>query len=130
MKHLWEADHPYYCNDGNYYSNDTGQHFKSWAEFAAAEGDADLDYNLVFRWDWREGEDWGATDYAGDDNYRNGLLAIYIIGQRKGVFRHVHVEVCRADEPAVIAYLQPRWKNMCELWAPLEALSQASGEPA
>lgn len=120
MKHLWEADHPYYCNEGNFYSNEPGATYKSWADFLAEEGDSDLDMNLVFRFDWRESEDWGAGVFTGDVNYRNGLLLLFIMGQRKGLYRYARVEVCRADEPSIIEYLKPRWNLMKRLWEPLE----------
>lgn len=119
--HLWEAVHPYYCNEGNYYSNDCGSHHKSWAEFIAEEGDANLDYNLVFRFDWREGEDWGAGEFTGDVNYRNGHLLIFFIGQRKGIYRYAKIEVCRADEPQVIEYLRPRYEYMLNIWRPFSS---------
>lgn len=118
-KHLWEIDHPYYCNEGNFYSNECGERYRTWAEFMASEGDSDLDMNLVFRFDWREGEDWNAGEYTGDINYRNGRLLMFIIGQRKGIYRYVEVSVCRADEASVIAYLSPRWELMKKLWEPL-----------
>ena len=121
--HLWEVKHPYYCNEGNYYSNEPGQEYKSWVEFIAEEGDADLDMNLVFRWDWREGEDWGAGEFKGDVNYRNGHFLVFILGQRKGIYRYCRVEVCRADEPAILEYLKPRWARMQEVWAPFNVLA-------
>jgi hypothetical protein len=120
---LWEADHKYYCSESNYFSNDTFSSHKSWASFIAEEGDGDMDYNLVFRWDWREGGDWGAGDYTGDDNYRNGLLQIFYVGQRKGLFRCVQVDVCRADEPGVRAFLEPRLAHLMALWGPLEGVA-------
>src|SRR5690348_9972495 len=86
-KRLWEGDHPSYCNEGNYFSRDCGQQFKSWSDFMAAEGDSDLDMNLVFRWDWREGENWGAGAFKGDEHYRNGKLLVFYVGQRKGIYR-------------------------------------------
>ncbi|GGE18472.1 hypothetical protein GCM10011390_42070 [Aureimonas endophytica] len=125
--HLWEVHHPYYCNDGNYYSNEAYHEWKSWDEFFAEFGDSDLDYNAIFRFDWRDGEDWGATDYNGDDYYRNGHLHIYWVGQRKGLFHVSVIDVCRADEPAVIAFLRPRFEYLMALWSPL---STAEQEPA
>lgn len=122
MKHLWEADHAYYCNDGNYFAsgnNQPGGHYKSWAEFHEEFGDADMDYNLLFRWDWREGEDHNLPPYNGDDYYRNGHLMVCWMGQRKGLYRWDIVEVCRADEPAVIEFLRPRWEYLKALWEPL-----------
>lgn len=116
---LWEAKHDYYCNEGNYFSNDCGSTFKSFSEFMDGFGDSDMDYNLVFRWDWQEGEDNGASEYNGDDYYRNGKLLVFIMGQRKGRFSWCEVDVCRADEPAVIEFLRPRFEKILQLWTPL-----------
>jgi hypothetical protein len=121
MTHLWEVDHDYYCNLGNYYSHGCGAEYKSISAFIEAEGGCDLVYNLVFRWDWREGEDWGLGEYAGDDNYRNGRLEVFFMSQRKGAYRFATVEVCRADEAAVRAYLTPRLQHLRGLWEPLSS---------
>ena len=63
LKHLWEVDHPFYCNEGNYYADGCGSECASWADFIASMGDADLDMNLLFRFDWKESED---VPHAGD----------------------------------------------------------------
>ena len=118
-KHLWEIDHPYYCSDSNYYAPGDDQpedRYRSWAEFIAEYHDADFDMDLVFRWDWHEGEDHDLQPFNGDVNYRNGELVIRWMVQRKGLYRWTVVEVCRADEPAVIAFLKPRWEHMRLLW--------------
>lgn len=127
-KRLWEVEHPYYCNEGNYYApgrDQPHQHYGRLADFLQAEESADLDMNLVFRWDWHEGG-FGGSEFTGDENYRNGQFAVFIMGQRKGLYRWVTVDVCRADEAAVIAYLEPRWRHMQALWAPL--LQATGGE--
>lgn len=120
MKHLWEVKHPYYCNEGNFFARESvcDEH-KTWAGFFAEYKDADMDMNLVFRWDWQEGEDYGAGEFTGDVNYRNGRLLIFWMGQRKGLYRYSVVEVCRSDEPAVLEFLRPRWEHMKALWAPI-----------
>lgn len=121
-KHLWEIDHPYYCNEGNYYHNGCGDEYKSFGNFLAEYDDADFDMNLIFRFDWEEENvETGDPAYNGDDNYRNGTLKIFWMGQRKGLYRFSLVEVCRADEPAVVEFLQPRWEHMKKLWEPLSA---------
>lgn len=125
--HLWEVDHPYYCNESNYYKAGLCSHHKTWADFISEFGNSDMDLNLVFRFDWKEGEDNGAGAYAGDDYYRNGLLQVFFMGQRKGLFFSHEIEVCRADEPAVREFLQPRFEKMLELWQPLAA-RKAGGE--
>lgn len=121
MSHIWEAAHPYYCNDGNYYARGTHVLHETWPEFLSEEGDVDMDYNLVFRWDWKEGEDWGLGDYGGDDYYRHARLHIYFMGQRKGAYRSAEVKVCRADEDSIRAYLEPRFHYLMSMWAPFAA---------
>lgn len=132
MAHLWEINHPYYCNEGNFFKPAGGEEpsprYKSFADFLEEEGDADLDYNLLFRWDWVEGEDHELPSFNGDTYYRNGLLKLFFMGQRKGLYRWATVEVCRADEPAVIEYLRPRWEHLRSLWEPIAvAPAQPSG---
>lgn len=113
-KHLWEIDHPYYCNQGNYFARGSEQPtetYESWAEFLEAEGDSDFDMNLVFRWDWRKAdpdeEHWGnETD----------VLLLFYMGQRKGLYRWLEVQVTDADEDAVKAWLLPRWEHLKLLW--------------
>jgi hypothetical protein len=122
VKHLWEVDHPYYCNQGNYFATggqETSTRYKSWAEFFTEEGDCDPDYNLLFRWDWQEGELCDAAEFNGDVNYRNGVLLLFWMGQRKGLYRWSEVEVCRADEPAVREFLQSRFDYLKRVWEPL-----------
>lgn len=117
---LWEVEHPYYCNEGNYCLNGCGGQYKSWQTFADEEGDGDFDMNLLFRWDWREGGDWGhGAEFNGDVNYRNGVLLLFWMGQRKGFYRWSEIEVCRADEPVIREFLQPRLEHLLRLWEPL-----------
>lgn len=122
-QHLWEVKHAYYCNEGNYFAREsTGQEYKSFTDFMEDEADSDMDLNLLFRWDWSEESDEdGTSTFTGDVNYRNGLLKLFWMGQRKGLYRHSIVEVCRADEPAVIEFLRPRFQHLMALWLPMEA---------
>lgn len=117
MAHLWEYDHPYYCNEGNYFCKPGEQprsRHESWADFLAEEGDGDLDMNLLFRWDWRKAdtkeEHWGnPTD----------VLLLFWMGQRKGVYRWSEVAITDADEPAVIEFLKVRKAHLMEIWEPI-----------
>lgn len=117
MKHLWEIDHPYYCNDGNYYSNDTVFLHDSWQDYLS-EFDlshTDMDYNLVFRWDWKrpQGEDdWG--QFMPDD-----ALHLYHMAQRKGAFWVHIVRVKESDEDSVREYLTAYAEHMKKIWEPL-----------
>lgn len=118
--HLWEAKHPYYCNEGNFYSRESCEaYYKTWASFVESAADEDLDLNLIFRFDWNENDGSEDPTFNGDVYYRNGKLKLFYMGQRNGLYRWAIVEVCRADEPAVIEFLRPRWEHMQTLWAPL-----------
>ena len=119
---LWEVDHSYYCSDSNFYAPSNDQPFvryRSWSEFLREEGDSDFDLNLLFRWDWLEGADHDLPEFSGDESYRNGLLMLYWMGQRKGLYRWTEVEICRADEPEVRRFLEPRLAHLVALWSPL-----------
>lgn len=119
-KHLWEVGHAYYCNEGNYYTSESVEgRYLSFADFLAAEGDSDMDYNLLFRWDWDEQNDDGQETFNGDNYYRNGRLKLFWMGQRKGLYRYSTIDVCRADEQEVIKFLKPRMAHLLSLWEPL-----------
>jgi hypothetical protein len=117
-KHLWEIDHPYYCSTSNYFSNECNKNFKSWNDFIEAEGESDFDYNYLIRFDWREGEDNDLPAYNGDDYYRNGVLELFWVSQRKGLFRSNTIEVCRKDEKEILEFLKKRWAYINHLWQP------------
>lgn len=111
---LSEVEHDYYCNDANYFGGQCLQEFSSWQSFLDEQGDADMDYNLLFRWDWRPaGEDWGLE---------SDTLCLYYVGQRKGLFRIVHVSgVTKADEAEIRAWLSLRWEHLVRLWSPVSS---------
>ncbi len=113
-KHLWEVEHDYYCNEANYYSNECHEVYESWKEFIDAEGDNDMDLNLLFRWDWDVSES------------GKHLLQMFWVGQRKGLFRCTEVQVKPEDEPKVIKFLKPRLEHLMKLWTPLNIATQAS----
>lgn len=124
MKHLWEVNHPYYCTEGNYFSNQSERQtiweFKSWGDFVAEMGNADKDYNFLFRWDWNETDpETDKSTFNGDAYYRNGKLKLFYMVQRKGFHSCSIVDVCRADELAVIEYLRAHWDYMRAMWEPL-----------
>lgn len=108
--HLWEVEHAYYCNEENYYAGSkTVGEFNSWESFLADEGDADLDYNLVFRWDWDKTEK---------------TLKLFFMGQRKGLFRTAIIRGMHPDEEASVRqYLETRWKHLSDLWAPISLVT-------
>ncbi len=105
-KPLWEFDHPYYCQEGNFYARDCHQRYDSWTSFVSEEGDSDMDYNLLFRWDWIT---------KGDKNE----LRLYFQGQRKALCRSVYVSVEKTNEPAIRKWLTERADHMRSIWSPL-----------
>jgi hypothetical protein len=119
MTHLWESDHPYYMCEGNYFESRMHTTYESIDEFLEEFGEADIDYNLVVRWDWREGDEWGLGSFNGDDNYRHARLMVQILGQRKAKLFSNEVKVCRADEARIIEYLEKHAHRMVENWHPL-----------
>jgi hypothetical protein len=114
--HLWEVEHPYYCNLGNFYSNDCGQRYNSFDDFLGEWGDADMDYNLLFRWDWREAEYYRESN---DEDVRtHDILEIFWMLQRKGAYTFCEIKVTKDEEQKVINFLRPRWEYMARLWRP------------
>lgn len=118
VKHLWEIDHPYYCQEQCYFtSKRVNAEYASWPEFLAAEGDNDPDMNLVFRWDWNIWEDHGLPIHA-DPYYRGGKLLVFSMLQRKGYHRVAEIKVCKADEDSVRTWLKTRWEYLKKVWEP------------
>ncbi|MFG2873319.1 hypothetical protein [Streptomyces sp. NPDC048338] len=117
QKPLWAIDHPYYCQEGNYYKN--GQHltYASWTDFHQEWGDLDDDYNLVFRWDWQRPD---PTDYEpyGEDVPPNTLQVFWVL-QRKAILRSTECPVTEAEEPAIREWLTRKATHLRLVWEPL-----------
>jgi hypothetical protein len=116
---LFESDHPYYMTEGNYYSNNCHTEWECLDLFLSEYGDADVDRNLVVRWDWREGEDWDLAAHNGSDTDRIARLVVQIIHQRKARLVSHEIKVCRADEPEARAFLLKHAERLAENWSPL-----------
>ncbi len=119
-KHLWEAEHPYYCAEQNARAkgDEAGQRYDSFEDFLEDWGDADLDYSLLFRWDWLDAD---KENQDPDPNYRfeSDELKLCWMLQRIGDYRYCVVKVKKEDEEKIIEYLKPRWEYMKSLWSPL-----------
>jgi hypothetical protein len=111
MPHLWEVDHDYYCTDDNYYARNL-EEVDSWQEFVIENADLDMDWNLLFRWDWRDSTN---PDYEID----NDELHLYFMAQRKGRFFAIVVKVSKEDESEISKWLTPRLQYLIKLWQPL-----------
>ena len=109
------VDHPYFCSESNYYSNDAGRTWETWEEFYSEFGTADVDGNLCFRWDI----DWN-----------NGyFMRVFIIHQGKGIFSpHLIKSVKESDVSQIQEYLEQHLERMVELWSPLDMISKIRGK--
>ena len=113
MSHLWEVKHDYYCQDANYFSNKTVAEFRSWQQFMSEFANTDMDYNLVFRWDWKDSSN-------PDFELKHDEMHIYFMGQRNGRFYTTIISIDKEDEPQVIEWLKPRFEHLVKLWQPFE----------
>lgn len=113
VAHLWEVDHPYYCNEGNFFRRGLAHRYDSWRELHAEWGGNDPDLNLVFRWDWKRYE----ADELGAESEE---LTIFWMLQRKGMNVSTSCPVTAEDEPSVRAWLEERAKTLRAIWAPID----------
>lgn len=112
---LYEMDHPYYCSEGNYFNSDCHTEWDSWQSFFREYGDTDPDLNLIFRWDWRDGEyETPKADHKGME-----YLYIYVVGQRKARLESNRIAVRREEEPEIRAWLEKRLETIKAIWQPL-----------
>ena len=108
-------DHPYYSSDSNWYSNEAGETWESMTDFLDEYEDADVDMNLVFRWDIHEN-----TDDESDKPLGTYSAEIFIIHQRKGIYSPQRIESVKEDEiPRLKEYLAKHWAQMRKMWEPI-----------
>lgn len=114
MPKLYEVKHSYYCTEHNYRvpgirSYDVVFEFDDWEAFRESSWFySDPDYNLLFRFDWK------------DQVLGKGELYLYWILQRKGDFncciiRNMEIK----NEIEVREFLQKRFDHLKKLWEPL-----------
>lgn len=121
-KHLWEHRHAYHCEMQNYRaraSDGCSQTYESWTDFIGEWNFCDMDYNLLFRWDWLPASDADGEPIAPVTG-NGGELRVCFMLQRKGDYRCATVLNMREeDEAEVREYLTKHAKHMRMLWAPL-----------
>lgn len=125
IQELYEAskNHPYYCSDCNYYSNEASLNYSDFPSFMEEFKDADVDMKLCFRWDLslRDPED--EEEYSEEviKKYNQYCLQIFMIKQRKGIFTPIHIDNFEEkDIPDLIEYLKPHMSRLKEIWQPFE----------
>ena len=118
-EHLWDADHPYYCAEGNFYQPGCHNLHESWASFYAEVKTWDADMNLLFRWDWfptpKDVEDLGLSE----ESARDTVLKTFWVGQRKASLWSEECPVTPDDEAEVRAFLEDHAKTIAAIWAPI-----------
>lgn len=103
-------DHDYYCHDNNYYSNDAALKYDTFSDFYEEFQDADVDMNLIFRW-----------DLGKRDNSERHYLQLFMINQRKGIFRPIYISLFdEKDIELFIKYLKPHIEKLKSIWKPFE----------
>lgn len=119
LKQLAEAteQHPYYCHDSNFYSREAYQEWDTWADFYEEYKDADIDMNLIFRFDLKQHE--------GQESY---YLKVYFIRQRKGIFMPELINIVEEkDAQTVSELLQQHFETMQKLWLPFSSVTTPAG---
>lgn len=103
------CEHDYYASDSNYYSNDAALSYETWSDFYADFLDANIDMNLVYRWDVHETEESGKY-----------YMQIFMIQQRKGIYMPVYIScVDEKDVEGIITFLKPHFEKLLSIWQPL-----------
>lgn len=116
MKHIWEIKHSYYCSSSNYFSNEFPIEFESFDDFLEEWGDADTDYEHLFRWDWNLDEEDSEGNEIKPLDINRGTLELFYITQRKGIFKSIFVKVIASDENRIKCWLQKKWELVTDLW--------------
>lgn len=109
------VNHNYYCRSTAWNSNDEQTEFETWNDFYVEFGDADKDYNLLFRWDIKL-----KTDDEGEEIQKEYEMEVFYMGQRKGLFwSNKILTVTDTDVPQIVEFLKSYLDYLKELWLPI-----------
>lgn len=109
------VEHPYYCASENYYTNDGSLRCETMTEFLDDFEDADIDMNLMFRWDIKQ-----RSDYYENADPNTYYAEVFLMLQRKGIFRPVHIATVSEEEAKRFEeYANKHYQHLQELWQPL-----------
>lgn len=100
-------EHDYYCSENNYYSNDASKEWGNFQAFYDEYKNADIDMNLIFRWDIKEKD--------------NGMfyMQVFIMHQRKGIYAPHYIDnVVEDDFENIKSLLQPHLDKIIKNWIP------------
>lgn len=106
-------DHDYYCSESNFYSNDASLSYETFKEFLDEFEDADVDMNLVFRWDLKK--------YDDSDISKGYYMEIYQMKQRKGIFTPIEIVKFEEDDiEGFVKYIKPHIDKLKNIWKPFD----------
>lgn len=104
------AKHDYYSSDSNYFSNEYPAKFDCFKSFYDEYIKADVDMNLIFRWDILKNE-----EGEGEGHY----MMIFIIHQRKGIYApNLIKSVTEADFEMIKEILTIHHNKLKQIWKP------------
>lgn len=106
------VNHPYYCNENNYYSNAAALKFETCQDFLAEFASCDIDLNYCFRWD---------VALKDESNPNSGYKAqVFMMLQRKGIFMPIRIHsIFEEDVDSFVTYLQKHADYHDKLWNPI-----------
>lgn len=122
MESLFEASkyHSYYPHDGNYYTNHYPILWDNIDRFLHEYSDADIDYNLVIRFDVKSNIMDNSDNLKIHDEFGEKYAQITIIHQRKGIYAPNIIKDYRdEDDQKMVEYLKPHWEYLKKLWKPI-----------
>lgn len=106
--------HPYYCSDSNYFSGEANQEYETMTEFLAEYSDADIDMNLIFRWDIKP------VDEELSKITSRYYAYVFIIKQRKGIFSPIWIKSINEEEAILFEELvKKHWEKLRQIWEPI-----------
>lgn len=112
------VEHPYYCSESNYYSNEGSMEFALMSDFLDEFESCDVDMNLCFRWDIKK-----KTECYGDDAGEGYCAEVFLMLQRKGIFRPCSINSVSEEEAVRFEqYAIRHYKTLQSMWRPLSGV--------
>lgn len=104
IKNLWEYEHPYYMQEGNYYESNFHQCYETWDDFIKDRGNDDIDMNRIHRWDF-------------NINLEGSKVFFFYIKQRKAIVHSVEIKIKLYEQDLIKEFLKPHAELNNKLWA-------------
>lgn len=110
-------DHPYYCSDSNWFSNEPTVRHETMTEFLDDYENADIDMNLIFRWDIKNRSESEEGKKAG-----RYYAEVFIMHQRKGIFApHLIANINEPEAERFKKIALEHWETLKQMWEPLSS---------